>query len=159
MMTTVQRALNRSYPAVPASIPVARAVVRELTCAAGCSPEKVDAVSLAVSEALTNVVLHAYPDDPGQVHLTAALAGGELWVLVADDGDGLTGTSRNPGLGVGLALIAQEADDFIIGPRATRGVEVRMRFDLQPATAGENQSRGSLSSASTPASPTFSTTI
>jgi anti-sigma regulatory factor (Ser/Thr protein kinase) len=160
-MRSVERALNRSYPAVPASIPPARSAVAELAIAAGAAPGKVHAVRLAVSEALTNVVRHAYPDDPGQLHLTAALAGGELWVLVADDGAGLTGTSKNPGLGLGLALIAQEADDFTVGPRSTRGVELRMRFDLQPERAGETagvHSRGSLSAASTPASPTFSTT-
>jgi anti-sigma regulatory factor (Ser/Thr protein kinase) len=173
MMIVVDRALNRSYPAVAASVRQARAAVAELAQAAGASPDKLDSIRLAVSEAVSNAVLHAYPAEPGQILVTAALAGSEFWVLVADDGGGLGTSSAKAGLGVGLTLIAQEADDFTIGPRATRGVEVRMRFDLSsgakqfPSRGGAadqlrgggvgGQSRGSVSSASSPAAPNFST--
>jgi serine/threonine-protein kinase RsbW/stage II sporulation protein AB (anti-sigma F factor) len=156
MMCTARQTVDRSFPAVPASIRKARGVVYELARDAGASRAKLDAVRLAVSEALTNAVLHAYPDEPGAIHVTAAVAGTELWVLISDDGCGLEARARRPGLGVGLALIAQDCDDFTIGPRSSRGVEVRMRFDLAPAPL--DHSRGSVSSATSPASPRFSTT-
>ena len=50
------------------------------------SDEQLEAIRLSTSEALTNVVLHAYPAQMGHVHLTVRLAGGELWVLIADKG-------------------------------------------------------------------------
>jgi anti-sigma regulatory factor (Ser/Thr protein kinase) len=170
MMTAVERALNESYPAVADSVPRARGAVIKLARAAGASPDNVDSIRLAVSEALSNAVLHAYPDRSGEICVTAAVVGQEFWVLISDHGGGLGTSSVRGGLGLGLALIAQEADDFTIVPRATRGVEVRMRFELQssPQDPGRGrgrsrrcgssgQSRGSVSSASSPASPNFST--
>lgn len=168
-MNVVNPTLNTSYPAVSASVSRARRDVCELARRSGASPEELDAVRLAVSEAVTNVVRHAYRDDSGTVQLTAAAAGGELWVLVADDGDGMEVRTPYPGLGVGLALISQMADHVTIHHRGTGGVELRMRFDLEtrrdtrPAPRDElaerrAQPRGSLASARSPASPRFSTT-
>ncbi len=131
MIRMANQTLTRSYPAVPSSVPAARRELTELAHAAGASPESLDAVRLAVSEGLTNAVLHAYPDRPGAVHVTAAVAGGELWVLIADDGCGLEARTSRPGLGLGLALIAQASDDFTVVPRSSRGLELRMRFTLE----------------------------
>ena len=156
-MSIVDRTLSRSYPAIPSSVPRARRDLTDLALAAGASRERLEAVQLAASEALTNAVLHAYPDRPGAVHVTAAVASTELWLLIADDGRGLETRTSRPGLGLGLALIAQTADDFTIGPRAMRGVELQMRFDL--ANARFAQERGSIVSARSPASPRFSTTM
>ena len=156
-VTIPQRTLTKSYPAIAGSVPQARHELAELAVAAGASPERLEAVQLAASEALTNAVLHAYPDGPGAIHVTAAVASTELWVLVADDGCGLEIRTQRPGLGLGLALIAQAANDFTIGPRANRGVELQMRFDL--ASGGHGQERGSVISARAPASRRFSTAM
>lgn len=156
-MSTVDQTLTKSYPAIPRSVPLARGDLAELAFSAGAPAEKLEAVRLAASEAVSNAVLHAYPDGPGAVHVTAAVASTELWILIADDGCGLEARSGRPGLGLGLALIAQVADDFIIGPRATRGVELQMRFDLALSALGHD--RGSIVSARSPASPRFSTTM
>ena len=48
--------------------------------------ERVQAIGLAASEALTNVVLYAYPWRTGEIHVTARVAGNETWVLIADSG-------------------------------------------------------------------------
>jgi anti-sigma regulatory factor (Ser/Thr protein kinase) len=156
-MRAVDRTLTRSYLAIPASIPEARGALADLAIAAGACPQTADDVRLAASEALTNVVLHAYPEAPGALHVTAAVAATELWMLIADDGCGLESRSQRSGLGLGLALIAQVADDFTVRPRATRGVELQMRFDL--ARRVPAQDRGSIVSARSPASPRFSTTM
>ncbi|MGI8801256.1 MAG: ATP-binding protein [Solirubrobacteraceae bacterium] len=152
--------LNESYPAVAASVPRARTAISQFAGAAGAAAEQIEAVRWASSEALTNVVLHAYGDGDGEIHVTAAVTAGELWVLVADDGRGLGGHSDNAGLGLGLSLMAQLTDDLVIARRAGGGTEVRMRFALVPAAAprGGDQARGSLACARRPASPRFSTT-
>ncbi len=72
--------------------------------AAGIQGEQLDGVRLAVSEAVTNVVLHAYRDEPGEVHVTARVVDHELWVLIADDGVGLGTPTLRPGLGLGSRL-------------------------------------------------------
>jgi anti-sigma regulatory factor (Ser/Thr protein kinase) len=154
-----QENLSDSYPAVPASVPLARMALVDFAAAAGADSEQIDAIRLATSEALTNVVLHAYDGAAGPIHICAASNSGELWILVADDGDGLRVRTESPGLGVGLSVIAHMSDDFALVNRSCGGTEVRMRFGLH---CGEDvprdQRRGSDEAASRPASSVFSIT-
>lgn len=129
-MIALRENLNQSYPAVRETVRKARNAVVAVAAAAGAAPEQVDSIKLAVSEAVTNSVVHAYREEPGAVHVIAALAGQELWVLVADDGRGFQHPSDRPGQGWGLALIAEAADNFEIATRSTGGTEVRMRFTV-----------------------------
>ena len=134
LVASPRRTLSRSLPAVPASVVQARHDVIEFARRSGAAGERLEDVRLAVSEAVTNVVLHAYDgEEPGSVALTAAVAGEELWVLVADDGHGLQASSRRPGLGMGLALIASVCDLFSVVKRGSGGTELRMRFALGSA--------------------------
>jgi serine/threonine-protein kinase RsbW len=167
-MSVLGNTHNRSYPAVPASVAVARQALTNLAVAAGATDEQAESVRLAVSEALTNVVVHAYAEDPGKLQVTAAAVSGELWILISDDGRGLHARTNSPGLGLGLLLVSQVADDFSIVSRAGGGTEVRIRFNLDVAErrAGapllgrqaRAQPRGSVAAASRPASARFSTT-
>ncbi len=126
--------MNRSWPAVPDTPTYARRAVADFAEQAGATSEELEAIRLAVSEAVTNAVMHAYRDrDPGLVHVSAALAGDELWVLVADDGCGLSPREDSPGAGYGLRLIAQAADQFTVLRRGDGGTELQLRFDLENA--------------------------
>jgi len=130
-------ALNETYPAVAEAVPLARHVLTEVAAAAGAGGERLEEIRLAVSEALTNAVVHAYRgDDTGHFHVTAAVASGELWVLISDDGRGLHAWNDSRGLGIGLSLISGLSDDFAIVTRASGGTEVQMRFDLSQSPAG-----------------------
>ena len=113
---------------------------------AGAAGERLDEIRLAVSEALTNAVVHAYRNgEAGRLHVTAAVASDELWVLIGDDGRGLHAWNDSRGLGIGLSLISGLSDDFAIVTRASGGTEVQMRFDLRKSglRAARGQSRGS----------------
>lgn len=150
---------SASLPAVPATLGRVRRAVTALASAAGATPEQVDEVRLATSEAVTNAILHAYLGEPGEVHVTAAVAGDELWLLVADDGRGLQQGGGKSGLGLGLTLIAQACDELTVVKRSTGGTELRMRFPLGvPRPTFPDQRRGSVSSARSPAASVFSTT-
>lgn len=173
-MSVVGNTHNRSYAAVPASVGQARSALGELAVRAGARAETVEAVRLAVSEIITNGVLHAYGENAetsedagtsrehGTIHVTGAALDNELWILVSDDGRGLHAGTQSPGLGLGLALVSQVADDFSIVSRASGGTEVRIRFNLVPEKRaggwGNAQLRGSDAAASRPASARFSTT-
>lgn len=122
--------LSRCYPAVADSVPRARDALTAFAVSAGATGEQLDAIKLAVSEAATNVVVHAYEGWLGEIRIDARLASGELWIQVADDGHGMRPRIDTPGLGVGLALISQVADAFAIAKRSSGGTEVHMRFDL-----------------------------
>jgi anti-sigma regulatory factor (Ser/Thr protein kinase) len=123
--------LSDSLPATPDSAQVGRGAVATLAAAAGATSRQIAEIRLAVSEALTNVIEHAYRDGkPGQVHLDAAVGAGELRVLVADDGAGLRPYNGHSGLGLGLPLIARVSEALMIVTRPSGGTEVRMRFRL-----------------------------
>jgi serine/threonine-protein kinase RsbW len=155
-MMSTQTTLNKTYAAIPSSVPAARTELGDFALAAGISRERLDGVRLAVSEALSNVVLHAYRGGSGEIRLTASVAGGELWILIADEGVGLLPRIDSPGLGLGLVLIAHETDELTIAKGATGGTELRMRFNLPAAPAGgDAQSRGSVARATPAAAPTF----
>jgi serine/threonine-protein kinase RsbW len=136
-MQSVTHCFSVTYQARSESVGEARTALAEFARQAGATPEQVDGVRLAVSEAVTNAVLHAYRDAPGAVQVTAALAGAELWILVADDGGGMQPQTDRPGLGLGLGLISQLCDDMAIVSRSGGGVEVRILFKLAVA-AGQS---------------------
>lgn len=140
---------------------MARTAVAEFAAAAGMPPARVHAVRLAVSEAITNVVTHAYNGGiDGGIEVCAAVAGNELWVLISDHGGGLQASGEHRGLGLGFALIALSADNFTIAQRSEGGIELRLGFSFEDARpkAGGDYPRGSVSSAIVPASARFSTT-
>lgn len=147
--------LSERYPAVAESVPAARREVVKFAAASGASERQVEAIALATTEAVTNAVVHAYPASGGRIELDGWLAGSELWLIVADDGCGLRAGSQGGRLGLGLALMSRMADGLSIHDRSSGGTAIRMHFALSGEPA---QSRGSVSSATRPALPRFSTT-
>lgn len=129
--------LTVTYPADPESVTAARHALAAFAAEAGADHRQVEAVRLAVSEAVTNAVLHAYRDNTGHVEVTAALVSTELWVLIGDDGGGMEARPDRPGLGLGLALISQVSDEMSVVARAGGGTEVRMRFALVSAESSQ----------------------
>lgn len=123
--------MSQLYPAIAESVPRARNDVVAFAVRRGASEAQVAAIRLAVSEAVSNVVVHAYDRDrPGEIQVTAEIAARELWVLVSDEGRGFQAPARTPGLGWGLPLIAHMSDRLEIAERAEGGTEIRMRFAL-----------------------------
>ena len=122
--------LRRTFAARPDSVGAVRTELVAFARQCGLAPKTVDAIALAASEAATNVVLHAYAEHErtGNIDIEAALAGGELWVIVTDAGSGLQPHRDSPGLGLGLAIIARVADGVDLLKPASGGLEVRMRF-------------------------------
>ena len=144
--------LQQTYPAVPDSVRAARRALTRFAAGAGASNEQVEAVRLATSEALTNAVKHAYPHSEGNVRITAGVAGGELCVLVADDGCGIRPHVSHGGLGLGLTLIASLCDELQIVKRPSGGTGLWLWFKLRTeAPPRSGQLRGSVASATTPA--------
>jgi serine/threonine-protein kinase RsbW len=90
-----------------------------------------DAIALAVTEAVTNAVLHAYVDaaEPGEVEvIVQRVAEDCVEILVCDDGRGMRPRTDSPGLGLGLPLVATLAEHFEVQARVGGGTRVRMAF-------------------------------
>ena len=122
--------LRQALPAVPESVGLLRAQVTQFVSAAGVGEPQLAAVRLAVSEAVTNAVVHAYTrfEQPGEVRVETFVEAGTVHLIVSDDGGGMLPRHDSPGLGVGLPLIADSADTLQIGVSKCGGTELRMTF-------------------------------
>jgi serine/threonine-protein kinase RsbW len=100
-------------------------------------------MKMAVSEACTNVVVHAYDDTDGVLEVDMSASDQGLTIRVRDHGSGIhpqVSRSREvPALGLGLPLIAALTDSFELHGSAGQGTEVRMTFaytrETDPAQA------------------------
>jgi anti-sigma regulatory factor (Ser/Thr protein kinase)/ketosteroid isomerase-like protein len=128
------RPLDVVLPATAASVPVARHALGAMMEAIGASEALQAQAALAVSEAATNAVIHAYREtaDEGTLHLHAVLDGTTLSVSVEDEGCGLKPRPDSPGLGLGISLMTHQASEvaFVVPPQRPAGTEVRLLFDL-----------------------------
>ena len=110
-----------------------RQAVREFAMPAQPTGHALGSIAVCVSEAMTNVVMHAYRDmdSPGQIDVEAELDGDSLTVRISDQGHGLEPRLDSPGLGLGLPLISQFAGSSDIASPERGGTEIIMRFDLR----------------------------
>ncbi len=124
--------LRERLPARPQSVGLLRTIVSDFAAGNGASERQRAAVALAVSEAVSNAVVHAYAgrDDPGVVAVDAEICDRTLRVAVCDDGGGMRPRIDSPGLGLGLGLIARLSDQLEL-TETTPGVCVRMTFALE----------------------------
>lgn len=130
MTTDMQIAL----PARAENIAIVRHALGALEDAYGLDAQTLSDIRLAVTEACTNVVVHAYPDGgEGPMEVLATLMGEELQVIVRDEGTGISPRPDSPGLGLGLPLIASLAESVHLGRDEQQRTEVRMTFSLSDA--------------------------
>jgi anti-sigma regulatory factor (Ser/Thr protein kinase) len=121
---------EREFDARPEVLAEIRAGVATFARAHGAEDRVVVDMTLAVSEAATNAVMHAFLDRlPGRVSVIAESGDECLLLRVLDDGRGMVPRSDSPGLGIGLSTMATLASSCDIRDRAPDpGTEVRMTF-------------------------------
>jgi anti-sigma regulatory factor (Ser/Thr protein kinase) len=132
-MATNSSGFELELAAMADNVPLVRHALRGLLEASGVPDDRVSDITLAVTEACANAVLHAYARRRrGTFEVSARLtdAGGELAVVVRDHGAGMTPRVDSPGLGVGLPVMAAIADSLEIDTPPGAGTLVRMTFNL-----------------------------
>ena len=104
-------------------------------------PELAD-VKTAVSEAVTNCIVHAYPGGVGLVHMSVALYdGGKIKITITDKGVGIADvekamqpmfTTGNPGerAGLGFAVMQSFMDKVKVTSKPGQGTRVVMTKTL-----------------------------
>jgi stage II sporulation protein AB (anti-sigma F factor) len=121
---------QRRYDAQPAAVRGARDDLAHFAAMAGGDSDQVSRVRLAVSEGVTNAILHGYRGASGEVLIDARVDLGGLAIIVRDRGEGLTAQPEHSGLGLGVTLIAELTDEMTLADRPRGGTELRMRFAL-----------------------------
>jgi anti-sigma regulatory factor (Ser/Thr protein kinase) len=118
-----------TLPARPENVAVIRHVLGAFAEALRLPDGLVEDLRLAVTEACTNVVRHAYsPDAPGPVEVSIRPEDDVVSVVVADRGRGIGTSSDTSGPGLGLPLIAAIADAVDLQPVPGGGSRVAMTF-------------------------------
>jgi anti-sigma regulatory factor (Ser/Thr protein kinase) len=128
-----------ALPARPENVAVVRQALAGLADALQIDPALAADMKIAVTEACTNAVLHAYNGTEGPLEVTIAADENRLGVSVRDRGPGfkpLPADGDGTPVGFGLALIASLADSFAIQGGAG-GTEVQMAFMLKPEAGAE----------------------
>ena len=120
--------IRLTLPARPENVAVVRHVLGALSDALALPPTLTEDIRLAVSEACTNVVRHAYSDGEGALDVTVRSEGDALEVIVSDSGRGVEPSPDTSGPGLGLPLIAALTDSVGIERSATAGSRLTMTF-------------------------------
>jgi serine/threonine-protein kinase RsbW len=129
------RAITLRIPAKPEYITLCRLALTGLSRVREIGDETLAELKLALTEAVSNSVRHAYgPNGEGHVEVTYELAPDRLGIEVVDDGEGfdpdeapaIEGEELSEG-GLGIAIIRSIADEFEI--HSSPGVRgSRLRF-------------------------------
>jgi serine/threonine-protein kinase RsbW/stage II sporulation protein AB (anti-sigma F factor) len=128
---------ENTWPATPEHVRDARSEIAELARRAGVPDDALDAVRLAVSEAVSNAVLHGYRDGGrGEVTVLVEAEDSRLDVRVRDRGCGMSPHVDGRGAGLGLPLIAELSDAVAVRPATEGGTEVHMTFRLPSPVDG-----------------------
>jgi serine/threonine-protein kinase RsbW len=122
---SAERELKLELPSEPESVAAARHAVGEFAASRGLDDAD---IRLAVSEAVSNAVTHAFRGrKPGKVTIYCNATEDVLAIVVADDGDGMRPNLESPGLGLGIPLITKLAHEVRFDS-SENGTKVSMSF-------------------------------
>jgi len=129
------RTVRLTIPAKPEYVTLSRLALTGLTRVRPLAPDTLADLKLALTEACSNSVRHAYGDAEGRVEITFELSADRLAIEVTDDGTGfeleepgrpIDGEELTEG-GLGIAIIRSIADEVEIGGGGN-GRGSRLRF-------------------------------
>lgn len=123
----------------------ARSAVAAFCVCADPTVDVLDEIKTAVSEAVTNSIVHGYESDPdGVVTVSAQISGNALHIEVIDEGVGIPDIekARKPFYttrpdeersGMGFTVMESFTDSLTVEPNEPRGLKVRMVKSLVPS--------------------------
>ena len=131
-MSANAHAVKLTIPAKPEYITLGRLALTGITrLRDGFPPELLGDLKLALTEACTNSVRHAYADGGGTVEIVYKLYPDRLEVVVVDQGEGFTRPESRDGSeeltegGLGIAIIEALSDELEITQRDEGGSRLR----------------------------------
>ena len=133
--------LNAQFPSLSANEALARQLAAAFAAQMDPTLEELGDLKTAVSEAVTNVIVHAYPDSIGPVLLRLRrLPGTLLEILVKDRGCGIPdmAKAREPMFttggaersGMGFTIMESFMNSFSLRSAPGKGTTVKMRKKL-----------------------------
>jgi serine/threonine-protein kinase RsbW len=115
-------------PARPENVGLVRHALGGVASALRLDSARIAAIRLAVTEACTNVVRHAYGGDAGPLEVDVRAGADALEVDIRDRGQGIAPRPASDSLGLGLPLIAALADRLRIAREGDGANVISMAF-------------------------------
>jgi anti-sigma regulatory factor (Ser/Thr protein kinase) len=111
--------LDLVLPATTRSLGETRVALRRWLLAARAAPEEVADIVVAVGEACSNIVEHAYGAAGGVMTVTVRLEGPEVVMTVRDHGQWRPARGEDRGRGTALMHQCSDRVDVVTGPGGT----------------------------------------
>ncbi|MEK6277411.1 MAG: ATP-binding protein [Actinomycetota bacterium] len=130
--------IHLSLPARAENVAVVRHAVAGFAEALGMDETRVGDLKTVVTEACTNVAVHAYDGDDGPMEVEVDGDSEGVTVQVSDRGEGIRPRAETDraSLRLGLTLIAALSESFEIAGGLGGGTRIRMRVPLGPPEEG-----------------------
>ncbi|HEY8449269.1 MAG TPA: anti-sigma F factor [Bacillota bacterium] len=133
--------MTLTVKAIPENVGLVRLAVAVFASQLPFAVHEIDEIKVAVSEAVTNAVVHAYPEGGGIVEVRAQIGEDGLTVIVRDEGIGIAdlelarqnGYSSDPErLGMGFYFMEELMDSVEVESQPGRGTRVVLRRRPDP---------------------------
>lgn len=139
--------IKLEFPSKSVNEGFARAAAAAFAAQLDPTLEELGDIKTAVSEAVTNCIVHAYPDELGRISMRLRImSGGRLEIVVKDAGRGIedVAKAREPLFttggeersGMGFTIMESFMDRLVVRSTPGRGTTVVMRKRLAPRMQG-----------------------
>ena len=148
-MENIKNYMEMKFKAISVNEAFARVCVASFCLSLNPSIDEITDIKTAVSEAVTNCVVHAYPDSVGDISLRCEINGSEVTIEICDNGVGIedfdkarepfyTTKSTEERSGMGFAVMESFMDEVELAKNGVRGLKVIMRkkIAMRKAVAG-----------------------
>jgi stage II sporulation protein AB (anti-sigma F factor) len=128
--------LHMEFPSIASNVALARVTLASFAMQLEFTLGELEEIRVAVSEAVSNAVIHAYPDKIGDIVINALIDNGTLEIEVIDFGKGIEdlNLARTPAfstdperMGLGLVFMESFMDQMDIESKLNSGTRVVMK--------------------------------
>lgn len=139
--------MKLEFPAKSENESFARAAVAAFAVQLDLNIEELSDIKTAVSEAVTNAIIHGYSDIKGVVSVRCRIVAQELEIEVSDDGCGIedieqamqplySGSGNDERSGMGFTVMQTFMDDLQVKSTVGIGTTVTMRKIIEQKQSG-----------------------
>jgi stage II sporulation protein AB (anti-sigma F factor) len=132
------------FPSGSENVAIARVTAAAFAAQLDLTLNDIEEIKVAVSEAISNAVIHGYGDQPGEIEFTLALDGDRLEFVVTDHGKGIADIeqARQPSfstdperMGLGFVFMESFMDELVVESAVGKGTTIRMAKRIPAAPA------------------------
>ena len=142
MENKINNEMSLTFKALSVNESFARASVAAFCLQANPSLDEITDIKTAVSEAVTNAVVHAYPKKAGDITIKVSINNESIYISVTDYGIGaddlnkirepfFTTKPEQERSGMGFTVMESFMDDVMVERNSTKGLTVKMTKNIK----------------------------